>query len=195
MTWPIIGVRPWPPPHDDLESRLTGVVPDHPEPDVVDLHGGAIVGRTRDGNLELARQERELRVQRGPLSDDLGIDTGVVDFVGCDTGKLVGGDIADAVAAGLDGVHLDRGELIENVGDLLEPGPVVLDVLTRGEVAIALVVDPGDTGQHAHLIGRQDAVGDGDPQHIGVELQVEPVHQAQRLEFVLGELARDPRRT
>ncbi len=34
----------------------------------------------------------------------------------------------------------------------------------------------------------QRAVGDGDAQHVGMELQIDAVHQAQRLERILGKL-------
>jgi hypothetical protein len=44
-------------------------------------------------------------------------------------------------------------------------------------------------GQHPHLAGVQRAIGDGDPQHIGVELQVEAVHQPQGLELGLVQRA------
>ena len=37
---------------------------------------------------------------------------------------------------------------------------------------------------------RQRAVRDGDPQHVGVELQIDAVHQPQRLELLLGQFAR-----
>ena len=43
--------------------------------------------------------------------------------------------------------------------------------------------------QHPHLGAVQRAVGDGDPQHIGVELQVEPVLEPDRLELLFGDLA------
>ena len=39
--------------------------------------------------------------------------------------------------------------------------------------------------------GFERAVGDGDPQHVGVELQIDAVHQPERLELVLGQLAGD----
>ncbi len=56
-------------------------------------------------------------------------------------------------------------------------------------MAIALVPTVRDIGQLPHLGGVQRAVGNGDPQHIGVQLQIEAVHQAQRLEFILGQRA------
>ena len=43
-------------------------------------------------------------------------------------------------------------------------------------------------------VARQRAVGHRDAQHIGVQLQVEAVHQPQRLELVLGDLVRQPAR-
>ena len=58
-------------------------------------------------------------------------------------------------------------------------------------MAIALVPFLGEQRELAHLAGIERAIGDRDPQHIGVQLQVEAVHQAQRLELVLGERAVD----
>ena len=44
-------------------------------------------------------------------------------------------------------------------------------------------------GEPVHLGAVERAIGDGHAQHIGVQLQVEPVHQAQGLELVLGQAA------
>ncbi len=43
--------------------------------------------------------------------------------------------------------------------------------------------------EHAHLRGRQRAIGNGDAQHIGVELEIETVLQPQRTELVFAEFA------
>ena len=72
---------------------------------------------------------------------------------------------------------------------VLELDPVELDVLPRGEMAVAAVILLGDLGELAHLPRRQRAIGNGDAQHIGVELQIEAVHQPQRPELVLGQRA------
>ena len=64
-----------------------------------------------------------------------------------------------------------------------------LQVLARREVAVAAIVAARDRGELAQLPARQRAVGNGDAQHVGVELQVEAVGQPQRLELLLGELA------
>ena len=118
-------------------------------------------------------------------------EIGCAFYVGGGAGVLVGADVADAVAAGLDGVHLHRRQVGQDVGRLFQLDPVVLDVLARGEVAIAAVILVGDVAQHAHLRAAQRAIGHGDAQHIGVELQVEPVLQAQRAELFLGQRAVD----
>ena len=87
---------------------------------------------------------------------------------------------------------LDLGEIGERVRHLLELDPVELDVLPGGEMAVAAVVAARHMRQHAHLVGRQRAVRDRDPQHVGVQLQIDAVHQAQDLELVLGQRAGEP---
>ena len=58
-------------------------------------------------------------------------------------------------------------------------------------MAGAAVIDAGDVRELAHLARGERAVGNGDTQHVGVQLQVYAIHEAQRLELVLGQLARD----
>src|SRR3546814_9946653 len=75
-------------------------------------------------------------MQARPRADDLAVDARILDLVAGGAGEMVGGHVADAVAAGLDGMHLDARQFLQNVGHLVEAGPVVLDVLARGEVAV-----------------------------------------------------------
>ncbi|MNR19539.1 hypothetical protein D3C85_1363360 [compost metagenome] len=56
-------------------------------------------------------------------------------------------------------------------------------------MAVALVIGAGDMGQLAHLTTVHDAIGHGDPRHIGVQLQIDAVHQPQRFELVLAQFA------
>ena len=49
-----------------------------------------------------------------------------IDLVGRRTGIVVGRDVADDVAAGLDGVHVDIGEVSQQVRRLFELDPVEL---------------------------------------------------------------------
>ena len=92
----------------DGKAELAGRVALDVQADVVDLDRGAVALGAGDRDLELARQEDEFRMQRRPLPEDLGIGPRIDDLVGGGAGEMVGGDVADAVARGLDGVHLDR---------------------------------------------------------------------------------------
>ena len=125
---------------DDAKAELTGVAPDEDEPHVVQQHGRAVVGRTGDGDLELARQVGELRMERRPLPDELAVRARVDGLVVRDTGEMVAGDVAHVVAGRLDRVHLDRRELGEDVGHVFESRPVELQVLARAEMTVAAVV-------------------------------------------------------
>ena len=86
-----------------------------------------------------------------PLTDDLRPDSRVLNLILGDPGELIGSDVADAVAAGLNAMHLDGGELRQNFRRLFQLRPVVLNVLPRGEVSITFVVASGDSRQLAHL--------------------------------------------
>ena len=178
----------------DLETGLAGAVAMEPQRHVVNTQRGAVVRRRPHRDLELARHERELGMQRHVLADHLGPDARILDLVRRHAGPLVGRDVANIVAAGLHAVHADAGEIGHGLGQLLELDPVELDVLPRGEMAVTAVVAPRDVGQHAQLFRRQRAVGNGDAQHVGVELEIDAVHQPQRLEFIFGQLAGKPAR-
>ena len=134
---PMIGVRPMPPPTQTLKPISPASFFTQLQADVVPADRGAVFGRAGDGDLELARQEGELRVQRAPLAQDLAVGPRVDDLVGRDAGECVAGDVADAVAAGLDAVHVDLGQQVHHVGALGERDPVELQVLARREVAVA----------------------------------------------------------
>src|SRR5699024_8773319 len=104
-------------------------------------HGrGLIMGGTTNGNLELAGQEREFWMESGPLTDDFTPGTAVLDFIWCNAGKLVSGRVTDTVTTGLNGMQIDLGQLFQNVRYLLKLGPVNLDILPRGKVAIAFII-------------------------------------------------------
>ena len=61
--------------------------------------GGAVVLGAGHRDLELARQEREFRMERRPLPDDLAPGARIFDFVRGRAGEMIGGDVADAIAA------------------------------------------------------------------------------------------------
>ncbi len=124
----------------------------HVQADVVDFGSGTIVRRTGHGDLEFARQVRELGVQRGPLTQDLAVRTRIVQLIRRDAGEVIGGDVADAIAARLDRMHLHAGEVLEDIGHVLQLGPVELQILARREVAVALVVRARDERELAQLL-------------------------------------------
>jgi hypothetical protein len=103
---------------------------------------------------------------------------------------MVARDVADAVAARLDRVHLDLGEFGEDVRHASEVRPVELHVLTRREMAVASVVLARDVRELSQLARRQKAVGHRNPQHRCMLLDIKPVAQPQWAKLVLGELAR-----
>ncbi len=175
---------------DDLIADLA-VFLDDLQADIMGLDHRTVMGRARDSDLELARQELEFGVVGGPLPDQFGHRARIGDFIRGGTGEMVGGHVADGVTAGLDGVHVHFGQRVQHIGDITQLGPVVLDVLARGKMAVALIPFGSDIGQLVHLAAAERAIGDRDPQHIGMQLQIEPVHQAQGLEFILGQGAVD----
>ena len=107
-------------------------------------------------------------------------------------GERIGGDVAHAIAARLNAMHLDVGERAQDLRHVDQLHPVELQILPRGEMAVAAVEAPADHGELAQLAGREHAIGNGDAQHIGVQLQIESVAQPKRTELVLGQLAGEP---
>ena len=77
-------------------------------------------------------------MQRAPLAHDFGERARVGQLVCGNARAFVTGDVADAVAAGLNAMHVDAGQQVHHVGGLVEWNPVVLHVLACGEVRIAL---------------------------------------------------------
>ena len=86
-------------------------------------------------------------------------------------------------------MHLDLRQLRENVGNIGEFGPIELQVLARGEMAKAPVIGARDVGELVQLARGQGAIRDGDAEHVGMQLQIDAILEAQRLEFVLGQFA------
>ena len=150
-----------------LEADLAATLA-HVQADIVHADGRAVMAGRRHRDLELARQESEFRVEGGPLADDLAPGARVHHLILRRAGIMVGGGVADAVARGLDGVHLDIGEQVQHVRNVLQRDPVELDVLARRPVAIALVIVARDAGELAQLARIELAIGDGHAQHVCV---------------------------
>src|SRR3989454_4746966 len=171
------------------EPHLAVLVLEGVQSDVVHGDRRTIRSCAVHGELELARKVGELGMERGPLADDLAPHKGIDDLVLRDAGEMIGGDIAEGIARGLDRVHLHGGELGEDVGRLRKLRPVQLEVLSRAEMAVAAVVFAGDMRELPQLLRRQQPVRDRDPEHRRVTLDVEAVPEAQRAKLIVGELA------
>ncbi len=120
--------------------------------DIVDLRGRPILRGAGHRNLEFARQVREFGVEGGPLTDKLAPGPRILQLVWRHAREVVGGRIADAITARLNGMHLHVGKFRQNIGDLLELRPVVLDVLTRREMPVAAIVAARNASQSAQLL-------------------------------------------
>ena len=137
--------------HQHPKSDLAVCIANRMNADVVHQRCCSIVRRSTYRDLEFARQIGELGMERGPLPEQLRVGARVDELVPGDAGKVIGGDVAHAVAAGLNGMHLDACKLCQDVRNVLEPGPVELDILTCGEVAVASVILAADVRQLAQL--------------------------------------------
>ncbi len=113
---PTMGVRPEAAADQDLESDLAVIVALHDQADVVDTHGGAIARApvTAILNLRGRNENSGCRVDHWRMISQQTRGSSISSGGGA--GILVGGGVADAVAAGLDGVHLDLGELRQDIG-------------------------------------------------------------------------------
>ena len=160
------------------------------QPHIVDADRRAVMLGGGDRNLELARQEGEFRMEGRPLPDDLAPGARVQHLVLRRARKMIRGRITDTVAGGLDRMHLDFGELVQHIRNILQRHPVELDVLARREVAKAAVIIARNLGKAPQLHRRELAIRNRDAQHVGMQLQVHAVLQPQRLELVLQQFAR-----
>ena len=172
----------------DPAPDLPAGIGDQLNTDIVGVNRGPVFAAAAYGDLELAWQEGEFGMQGRPLPDDLAVGTGVFKFIGRHTGILVGGSVANTIATGLDGMHLYRGQLGQDIGHLLQARPVELDVLARAHMGVALVINARDLRQLAQFGAVEQAVGHGDPQHRSEALYIEAVLQAQWQEFSITQL-------
>ena len=180
---------------------------------VVPGGGGAVFAGTGDGNFEFARQKRKFGVQAAPLAHDFRKGARVGHLVSGNAGALVAGDVADAVATGLDAVHVHRGQQIHHLGTACQRNPIELDVLPGGEVGgardqarcranrvllalglgqqggVGLVKLTGDAGQDPKLCRRHLTIRHGHAQHGCVALHIPAVLQAQGAKSLVTQLA------
>jgi hypothetical protein len=112
---------------------------------------------------------------------------GSTELVLGNAGELVGGGVANAVAAGLDGVHLHGCQFAKDIRYVFQLRPVELNVGPGADVGIALVVLASDVGQLADLSRRQQPIGHSNTQHRRIALDVQTVLQAKRQQFCVSQ--------
>ena len=117
----------------------------------MNLDRRSVIRATGNRNLELAREERKLGVQGRPLPQDLAVDAGIDNLIRGGTSEFVRGHIANTIAAGLDRVHVDHGQGLQDIGSLFELRPIILDILARREMAVATIKDTGNMPKLAQL--------------------------------------------
>ena len=135
----------------NLIANLARIISHNDDANIVQLDGSAVMRVAGNGNFKLARQIGKFRMEGRPLPDNLGNNARVFNLVGNGTGILVGRDIADAVTGSLDGMHLNLGKLGQQIRNAREGRPVILNVLARGEMPVAAIINARDMGQLAKL--------------------------------------------
>src|SRR4029450_13097545 len=145
--------------------------------DVVEQDGSAIFGGASDGEFELARQPTEFRMHGRPLTDHLAPGSRILEFVDGCASERIGGGVAERSAAGLNAMHLDIGERVQDIRHIDQLDPVILEIGARSEMAVATIPFAPNHGELAKLPWAEHAVRDGDAQHVGVQLKIKPVPQ------------------
>ncbi len=120
--------------------------------DVVDLDRGAIVLGRSDRDLELARQEREFRMQRECWRRISAQMRGSSISSGATPAHWSVVTLRMQLPQVCIAMHADLGEIGQRIRQLGELDPVELDVLPRGEMAVAAVVAARDMRQRPHLL-------------------------------------------
>ena len=153
----------------EVESGAVLGMVDTDERDVVDLVGDVL--QAGDRGLELAGQVRVLRVADVAADDLVDRGSGVEDLVERLPGERRAQDDAGAVAAGLGGLESDGLEPAEDLRDVADVDPVVLDVLAVGEISGVAAELGRELTDGAQLLGGQGATVAPHPEHevLGLE--------------------------
>jgi hypothetical protein len=62
---------------------------------------------------------------------------------------------------------------------ILKFGPIELDILACSEMTEAAIISTGNVRQFRKLFATQLAIGNGDPEHMGMALLVQTIPQSQ----------------
>ena len=140
-------------------------VPDRGHSDIVDLRVGAPGAAAGDGDLVFSGQVVEFRVAVQHPVGRQHQRRGVHDLIAVHAGHRASGDIARRVPARAQRRQTAAPEALEDLGQVLDPDPVELDVLAHREVGDPARVLLGQIGDRAQLVRVEDSVGNPDPHH------------------------------
>src|SRR5215472_2479442 len=120
-----------------------------------------------------------------------GMWTDVEFFFTANSGERASGHVANRVAASFARGEPDAFQFAQYPGDIFDCDPMVLNVLTRGDVAHGARVFLGDIAEFGELLSREAAAGQLDADHVrvGAANAVDAVLQADRLKDLGIELA------
>src|SRR5918996_2831497 len=158
-----LGVGGQPATDPQVEAGAVPGVHDADERDVVDLVHD--VRQPADRGLELARQVGELGRADVSALDLLDGPGRVEHLGGRDTGDGRAENHARYVAARLGRRQPDSFEPPPDLGNVLDPDPVQLDVLAVGHVGRVAGIAGRDVGNDAQLLGAELPAVDADPHH------------------------------
>src|SRR5699024_2315183 len=150
---------------EQVVAHLTVLVAHPHERHVVDLVVDAVDTASGEGGLVLAWQVRKKWAADVLVVDLFDLLGGVDDLVIGHTGQRATENDTRGVTAGLGGGQPHRFELLPDGGNVLDPDPVVLDVLPVGDVRGVAAVVTGDLGDRAQLGDRQLAAVDTHSHH------------------------------
>ena len=134
-------------------------------------HQPVVVRAGGERDLELARQLLADGVTEEESRCRFRVRRDVEDRVRAEPRHLIGGDVADGVAASLARCQPYLSQLAQHGGRIGQLDVVELDRLARGDVAdFARRVPVRDVANDVELLGRHGAMGDLDADHLGVVL-------------------------
>src|SRR4051794_8450931 len=145
---------------------------DADEGDVIQLVVRAVHPAATDRGLVFARQVGELGGADEALVDRPDLRRCIEHLVGRNARERAAEDHARSIAARFAGREPGGLEALEDRGDVLDPDPVELNVLTIGDIGQVAAVSLGCPGDRAELLGAHAATVDPDPHHEELVLEL-----------------------
>ena len=176
--------------HQHTEADFALRIFHHRQADVMYRNRGPVICCASNRDLEFTRQVSELRMKGAPLAQYLGVRARIDDFITCHAREFIAGDVAYAIARGLVAMHFNAGQVRHQIRHIFQLEPVVLNVLTRGEMPVASIVFARDMRKHAYLRGTHQTIRHGNTQHVSMYLHIQTILQTQDAEFIFAQLTR-----